>query len=110
MHCPHALAYLGLALKPACQTDINVAIFIGDNPGCCLHLAFTQERTRFHTGVYFITSAIQKSGVDKRNPRFRSPDAFFQVGRCAAFLINDAHFQGVFRKPQYRFDLCKGLA
>ncbi len=103
-HGPHAFANLRLALQTACQTDINISVFIGIDPRGDFHLPFRNHGPRFHRGVNFIARAIQEASVNKGHPRLGRFDAGFEVGACAAFLIHDAELYGILRQAQNALD------
>ena len=64
-HCPHALADLRPAGKPACEADIDVPVLIGADPGRALHIRLADHRTGFHRGVDFVTGPVEEAGVDE---------------------------------------------
>jgi hypothetical protein len=50
--------------------------------------------------VDFIAGAVEEAGVDEKDAILRRADAFLEVHRGAAFLIHDAHFEGVCRQAK----------
>ena len=104
-HGPHALADLRPSGQPAQQTDVNVPVLIGTDPGLRAHLRLAHHRTGFHRGVDLIASAIQEAGVDEGHPMPGCADAFLEVDRGAALFVHDADLHGVGRQPERLLDL-----
>ena len=65
---PHTFAYLATALQAAGKSDIDVVVFISQQPGGRLHLAFGNHRARTHAGMHLVTRAIEETGVDENCP------------------------------------------
>ncbi len=108
-HGPHALADLGTSLQAAGQTDIDVAILIGADPGGVFHLALGHHRPCLHRGVNLVAGTIKEAGVDKGHARFGRADTLRQVDRGAALFIHDAQLDRIGRQTQHGFHAGKYL-
>ena len=47
-----------------------------------------------------VAGAVEESGIDEDNARFRGADTFLQIDRCPALFIHDSHLDGIGRQPQ----------
>ena len=99
-HGPHPLADLRAPLQPAGQTDTNVTILIGADPGGVFHLALGHHRPCLHGGVNFVARAVEETSIDKSNAGLGCADTLGKVDRCAALFIHDAQLDGIGRQPQ----------
>ena len=94
-HGPHSFTDLCVTLKTAVEPYIDIPVFVGVNPRFTLHGALCSKSTSLHTGMNFITRAIEKPGIDEHHTLTRAVDAFSQIQSGASFLIHDADFDGV---------------
>ena len=101
---PHPLADLRLPAQPAFQTDIHVLVLVSANPRLALDEILAAERPGFHRRVNLIARAIEKTGIDERNPVLGRADAFLEVHRRPPLLIHDAELDGVLLQSQRRLD------
>ncbi len=109
-HRPHALADLRAAGETGCQTDVDVAILIGQDPGLSLHCALADHRAGFHRRVNLIPGAVKEPGVDERDPIRGGFHTRLEVGRGAALLVHDTDLDGVGGKAQHILDAAEQLA
>ena len=108
-HRPHPLADLCSAGESGRQTDIDVAILVGQDPRLGFHRALADHRAGLHRGVDLIAGAVEKTGVDERDPVRGSGNAGLEVGRSAALLVHDADFYGVGGQTQHVLDTAEQL-
>ena len=78
-HRPHTLTNLCAPGQSTGQPDSDVAVFIGAYPAAGLDVSFTHKRTGVHAGMNLITCAIQKTGIDKNQPRACFKNAGLEV-------------------------------
>ena len=106
---PHPLADLRLARQPAGKADIDVPILVGLDPGSALDVILAHDRAGFDRGVNLVAGAIQKSGIDEHDARFRRKNAGFEIDGRAPLLVHDAHFEGIAFERQNIFDARENL-
>ena len=103
-HGPHALADLGFTLQAGTQADINVPVFIGNNPWLLLHHGLLNHGAGFHAGMNLITGAVKETGINEDHAFTGNTNAFFQVQGRAALFIHDADLERVALEPQCLFN------
>ena len=89
-HRPHPLAYLPFANQPRLNTHIHIPIFISRQPRLRLNFILGKHSTGFHTRVYLITRAIQKSRIDENDALAGFPQRAFQIDSRAPLFIHNA--------------------
>ena len=103
-HGPHALADLGMPAQAAGQPDVDILPFIGIQPDGFLQIGLARCDAGLHRGVDLIAGAVEKTGVDERDPRARGTDALGEIDAGAPFLVHDADLHRISRQTEQFFD------
>ena len=80
---------------------MHIARFIGGDPAGCFHFGFADHWPGVHRGMHFVTSAIEKAGVDEDDAVFDGVDTGRKVSACPAFLVHHADFDRVARQAEH---------
>ncbi len=108
-HCPHTLTNLSNTFEACLQTDINVPLLVGLNPGCRLDITLADDRACFHGGMNFITGAIKETGVNEYTTVLGSFDTRLEINCRATLFVHDANFQCKARQTQCTLNTAEEL-
>ena len=106
---PHALADLGPAQQAALETDVDVEVLVGLDPGLALHVVLAHDGAGQHRGVDLVAGAVEEAGVDEDDPLAGLVDAGLEVERRTPLLVHDADLDGQRGQPEQLLDAAEEL-
>ena len=101
---PHALADLRPARQATGDPDIDVAIFVRENPRLRLDRILSKNRACLHAGVNLVARTVEEARIDEHDALAHSANTLGEIDRCAALFVHDADLERIGFKPEQFFD------
>ena len=91
-------------LAPTRDADVDVAIFVGDDPGLLLDGLLWQHGPGLHARMDFVTRTIEKPRVDEHDPLAHGADAFGEVDGRASLFVHYTDLDRIRFQPEHCLD------